>query len=316
MAGRCPGPATAAPEPQNIQAGEGTSAQVPSKPTCSKCGRVYLRPDSLKRHEDTCVPKEFKCQLCPAVFNKMTLLYHHRRDVHPGETVAKSKSSLDKKRKKSQKSDNPVKRQRVENGEPIRRDTANLVVDPEDFDDSLMLPDTPDKDEHEQKLLRKVEENWGYIRSHSHLGRIEDRHVIRLGSSDLRDIHAQLRQLFENQTTKFRINLSFGSVMRNKETGDLRYWHASHGSDRLLDNPPTIRNSEDFEEFLETIGTEDVLEWNRQQRPDTKEIVDLVTNCVVFITKILDHPIGAAVDLPQYISNNKSIIALNRDRNK
>ena len=214
MAGRCRGPAPGpAPEPENIQAGEGTSAQVPSKLACSKCGRIYLRVDNLKRHEDTCVPKEFKCQLCPAVFNKMTLLYHHRRDVHPGETVAKSKSSLDKKRKKSQKSDNAVKRQRMENGEPIRRDTANLVIDPENFDHSLMYPDTPDKDEHDEKLLRKVEENWNYIRSHSHHGRFEDRHVIRLSSSDLRDIYPQLRQLFENQTTKFRINLSFGSVM-------------------------------------------------------------------------------------------------------
>jgi len=283
--------AGAAPEPENIQAGEGTPAQVPSKPSCSKCGRVYIRVGSLKRHETTCVPKEFKCQLCPAVFNKMTLLYNHRREVHAGKTVAKSKSSLGKKRKKSQEIDNGAKRQQVENRTPVRKDTANLVVDPEDFEESLIFPPTLDKDEHEVKLKETFESNWGYIRSHSHLGRIQDRHVIRLASTDLREIHAQLRQMFKNQRTMFRINLSFGWIMRHKETGNLRYWHASHGEDRLFDYPAMIRNAKDFEMFLENLEMEDILEWTHLQRPDTKWVVDMVTNCVVFITKIHGKPI-------------------------
>ena len=106
------------------------------------------------------------------------------------------------------------------------------------------------------------------------------------------DIHGQLRQLFENQKTKFKINVSFGGIMRHKETSDLRYWHASHGEDRLLYFPRLIRHAEDFEEFLHEIAMNDVVEWTRLQRPDTKEIVDMMTNAVIFITKIIDSPIG------------------------
>merc|ERR1712024_376518 len=109
--------------------------------------------------------------------------------------------------------------------------------------------------------------------------------------TNLRDIYGQLRKIFENQTTKFRINVSFGFVLRHKETGELRYWYPSHGGDRLRLQPPMIRHAQDFEEFLETLDTEDVLERCRQQKPDSNETVDLVTNCVVFIDKIPNHPI-------------------------
>ena len=76
-----------------------------------------------------------------------------------------------------------------------------------------------------------------------------------------------------------------------------------------------IRDAEDFEEFLENLEMADVVEWARKQRPDTKEIVDMVTNAVVFIDRTPSHPIGAAVDLPQYIVNNSGVIALQKDEN-
>ena len=290
--GGCPGRA-ASGAPESLPTGEGTSARAATPPNliCNKCGRRYLRADNLKAHEKVCLPKEFKCGICPAVFNSMGPLYRHRLDEHHDVKVPKSKSSHTHKRKRQEKSHNGAKRQRAEDGRPVRRDISNLAVDPAEFDEQMMFPPMPDMDDHTKKLKQIVEEKWQHIRSHSHLGQFEDRHVIRLESTNLRDIYGQLRQIFENQTTKFRINVSFGFVLRHKETGELRYWYPSHGVDRLLPQPPMIRHAQDFEEFLETLDMEDVLEWCRQQKPDSKETVDLVTNCVVFIDKIPNHPI-------------------------
>jgi hypothetical protein len=43
-----------------------------------------------------------------------------------------------------------------------------------------------------------------------------------------------VRRIFKQQTTAFKINLSFGFILRNVETGELRYYHSSQNNSRLL----------------------------------------------------------------------------------
>ena len=54
----------------------------------------------------------------------------------------------------------------------------------------------------------------------------------------------------------------------------------------------------------------DTLEYIRQQRPDTKWFVHLLTNVTFYVNKINEHPIGASVLLPDYILTNTGVIAL------
>ena len=62
---------------------------------------------------------------------------------------------------------------------------------------------------------------------------------------------------------------------------------------------------------METLLQEDILEWAKQQRQDTKWIVVLVTNMTVYVNRLPDHPIGCdGVQLPEYIKNNHHIIGL------
>jgi hypothetical protein len=44
-----------------------------------------------------------------------------------------------------------------------------------------------------------------------------------------------------------------------------------------------------------------MLEYIRQQRPDTKWVVHLLTNVTFYVNKLFDHPIGARVVLPDHI---------------
>ncbi len=74
-----------------------------------------------------------------------------------------------------------------------------------------------------------------------------------------------------------------------------------------------VTNQEDFNEFVNRISEADVLEWARQQRPDTKWVVMNVTNLTVFVNKMTDHPIGCPkVELPDYIKNNQTIIGMDK----
>jgi hypothetical protein len=54
----------------------------------------------------------------------------------------------------------------------------------------------------------------------------------------------------------FKINLSFGFILRNVETGELRYYHSSQNNSRFFDAPHLIRTEED----LERLGS---LVWSR-----------------------------------------------------
>ena len=83
----------------------------------------------------------------------------------------------------------------------------------------------------------------------------------------------------------------------------------------MLEAPHLISNEEDFEAFLEVIIEEDILEWARKQRPNTKWTIVFVTNATFYINHLPDHPIGCVkIELPDYIKYNQAIIGLAKDK--
>ena len=131
----------------------------------------------------------------------------------------------------------------------------------------------------------------------------------------MRDLHDQLFLLFDQQTTAFKVNVSFGFVLREKENDRLRYYHSSNNCcGRYLEEPALITNRDDFDRFLARIQESDILQWAVAQRPNSDWVCELVTNATFFLNKIVDHPIGCVgVNLPTYVKNNKSIIGLETD---
>jgi hypothetical protein len=47
-----------------------------------------------------------------------------------------------------------------------------------------------------------------------------------------------VRRIFRQQTIAFKINLSFGFILRNVETEELRYYHSSQNNSILRDATP------------------------------------------------------------------------------
>ena len=65
-----------------------------------------------------------------------------------------------------------------------------------------------------------------------------------------------------------------------------------------------------FNTFLDTLVQQDPLEYAKMLRPNSKWIVDEITNVTFFVYHIRDHPIGAGLNLPEYISQNRVIVSL------
>ena len=124
------------------------------------------------------------------------------------------------------------------------------------------------------------------------------------------NLREQLNRIFADQPTVFKVNFAFGFILRNTETGALQYHHPSANNNLVLEQPFLDSNQADLDRLYEQVNNIDFLEWVRQQRPNSKWMVDLITNVTWFVWRIRDHPIGRGKYLPGYIADNYGLDAV------
>ena len=254
---------------------------------CATWGRAFTRREYLLKHSSRCRPKPFVCTVCDSSFTRERNLDRHKRTVQCGGPPQPGPAP---------------KRRRI---------VASLNEDP------VLAPPVEHaaNDELSSAIRDFVHENWGSIRTHVVHGPVQTRYNRRLTSLDTRDLHEQLRVLFEEQTTSFKINCSFAFILKNKTTNRLKYYHSSNNCcGRLLEEPSLITNRGDFDRFLARIQESDILQWAIAQRPNSDWICEMVTNATFFVNRIEDYPIGCVgVILPDYVKTNKAIVGLAKD---
>ena len=118
----------------------------------------------------------------------------------------------------------------------------------------------------EELPIREIyEQHWWEIRTRqSRKNRAQDWYNYRLEGYDRHVFEQQLRQILNDQTTVFRLNLSFGYMLRNTETGALQYYHASANNHCVFDKPFLVSNAQPIEHVLDEIHNLDIEEWVRQ----------------------------------------------------
>ena len=102
----------------------------------------------------------------------------------------------------------------------------------------------------------------------------------------------------------FKLNVSFGFILRNNETGALQYYYASRINEQVFEEPFQINTAADLQQVREALLNHDVLEWVRQRRPNSKWVVEQVTNITFFGTKLRGHSIGRGTYLPSYLAED------------
>ena len=227
------------------------------------------------------------CAVCKSSFGRKWNLDHHERTVQCGGPPQPGPSA------------------------PKRRRIVSLDEDP------LTPPPVvvTANDELSAELRDFLAENWASVRTHVVHGPVQTRYNHRLTTTNLRVLNYPLGKLFNQQTTAFKINCSYGFVLREKQSGRLRYYHSSNNCcGRFLEEPSLVTNSQTFNTFLERIEETDILQWAIAQRPNSDWVCELVTNVTFFLNKIVQHPIGCVgIALPDYVKNNKAIVGLEKD---
>ena len=122
-------------------------------------------------------------------------------------------------------------------------------------------------------------QHWQSIRTEEATGNpIQERCNFTLHEMRASTFSEMVRYLYRQQTTAFKINLSFGFILRNIVTGVLRYYHSSQNNARFFDVSHLFR-IEDLERFLEELSRHDILEYIRQQMGVTPPRTDLYRRC-------------------------------------
>ena len=120
------------------------------------------------------------------------------------------------------------------------------------------------------------------------------------------------KTVMKNQKTRFKINYAFGFVLRNIETGEFRYYHASNNT-LMLDTAVLISNETKLNELLANITDESFPDFIL--RPDTKWRLHQITNLLFFVSHLKRAPLGAPLPLPNFIKHNRGLINVSGDGN-
>ncbi|KAI8519518.1 hypothetical protein Bbelb_027750 [Branchiostoma belcheri] len=276
---------------------------------CDFCGKQFARKDKLREHKRTHDKQPtrltFRCRLCNTTFNTVGELQRHREEAHTEDAPPTSRG--DKRKLLANADESAPKRSRKV--QPLSpNDPFPLQEDPLDKPEDLALED---EDPALEQMYRR---KWSNIRTHFERKSVHDKYNFRMNSVNVDDLADKVWAIFRDQKTSFKINLSYGFVLRNNE-GELRYYYPCENNHTFLEKPVIVDSEEDLQRFLDQITNKDILEYCRQQRPDSKWIVHAIPHVEFYVSKLSNHPIGAPKNLPAYLVHNKAIVTLQSGTN-
>ena len=165
------------------------------------------------------------------------------------------------------------------------------------------------------ELLKVYRKNWQRIKDCTKKGKVRSTYNLRLKDISAESLDSMLEQVFEDQTHAFKINASYGFILRNNETNELRHFYSSTNN-RVFSEPVLVKDRQGLQSFTNTFNLQDPLEYARLQRPNSKWVVDLITNVTFFVYKLPDHIIGTpTTNLPEFVKENQAIVCLEKNPN-
>ena len=197
--------------------------QPPVGHLCTTCNKSFTRREYLLKHSTRCTPKAYVCNVCHSSFRRRRELVTHEKTVRCGGP---------------KKPESAPKRRKIV--EYLHEDTATAP------------DDVPLDDELSVGLQEVIRDNWASIRTHVSRGPVQTRFNQRLTTTDMRVLNEPLGELFDEQTTAFKVNLGYGFILMQKQSGRFKYYHSScNCCGRYLEEPALITNRADFDRFLE-----------------------------------------------------------------
>ena len=168
-------------------------------------------------------------------------------------------------------------------------------------------------DETDDDIKEFTKKYWSSIRTFSRKNKVQNIFNFYY-NKDMKEMVQNISEaIMKEQENRFKINYSLAYVLKNIETNELRYFHSSYNNHLMLETALLISNRQELLDFLNSIAEESFME--NITIPDTKWKVIQISNLTFYINHLQDAPLGAPIDLPDFIMNNHGLANVSAEDN-
>ena len=226
---------------------------------CTPCDKRFSDKSvfnrHLKAHEKRVAERTFICAMCSETFHNRAPYNAHTRTVHQQPTTTVSRKCSAAKTtdaplaKISNKTATPSTSS-VPQAIPQAPGTATTAAGSSWEEDHVLIPaNLVSSSEDLQQIYRQ---HWLQIRTcFRRRNRLQYWYSFRLATISPTNLHEQLSCIFADQPTVFKVNFSFGFILRNTETGVLQYHHPSANNNLVLEQPFLVSNTEHLDRAID-----------------------------------------------------------------
>jgi hypothetical protein len=171
---------------------------------------------------------------------------------------------------------------------------------------------SPFEDEPDDSLKDEYETNIQHILKPHELGEIASTYNFPTNNlaGGVEEIMNNVRTIYATMKNEFKLNLSFGLILKNVETGKFRYF-IPYRNTTVFEFPITISNQRDMLKLRQKLEDMNIVEYASMQRDSTNWRPHLVTNMNLYVTRTA-YVLGSVDKLPDYIVNCHFIIGMKR----
>jgi hypothetical protein len=102
-------------------------------------------------------------------------------------------------------------------------------------------------------------------------------------SPSMTDLQEHIEEIYRNSQFSFKINLSFGIILRHSGSGNFRYY-TPYSNDHILKDPFLISSLNDVDRYMEKLSEMDIVNYMKLQRPDSSWKPFMLCNIVYFVS--------------------------------
>ena len=295
--------------------------------TCEKCKKSLKNSLDRKKHSQTCgteTNKIFSCSHCQKEFSTACGLISHRKSH---EMQQKKPANL-KRKSETSRIDNATRQKKRRTAivcrkcyktfpnrhahylhkmkEHIQTGHGTALQQPPLGSQAPALKDI-------QPLVEVYDANRPLILANHQEGSVQSIFNFPISNDFTVDnIMQHANQVYEKQNSAFRLNLEFGLILVNTDSGEYRYF-TPYSNEALFNRPIYVSRRQDLRRLRLRLQGLNITDFILRQRPDTKWKPVLVTN-VRFTLYHLNYALGTVtIQLPDYVKNSKSIISLDKN---
>lgn len=274
---------------------------------CIHCSKIFSNRLLAKTHQNLCKQATRECELCRKVFTSDGSFKKHTYHCR----ASSKKRSLDKEANTSRckkaatstircRTCNEAFSDRAELWRHRQTQHGGAIENLQDFQ-----VDIDDED-----VRREYDANRRFILAPTVPTR--DNTVYNFPTNDLeggyREIQEQLEEVFESQVNAFKLNLSFGLILKNSSTNKLRYF-IPHNNETLFNASEAISSRRDIERVMQRIKNIDIQDHLQNSKDNSEWKVQMVTNLNYNVTPT-NFPLGSFIDLPDFVKDKHCIVPL------